>query len=206
MAFNWSEITISRDYGEYGIAFNAHSLHLVTLTMPSGSSYVIGNFTKPEYFPLPFFEKVVATLEQKGRDIAATENASRFMDEAVAYVRSRLRATDDPSYDIDDAEWWETTNSDIADGLRMALRQTDTYRAARQFEACVRVIEGDIEIIDLMHPILATFRADTDAQLGSWVEKAAEREEAMVRSRSRLISSAIDRLFDIDAPAVMSRR
>ncbi|NTF17088.1 hypothetical protein G6L37_01420 [Agrobacterium rubi] len=206
MTFHWSDIAISRDYGEYGIAFNAHSLHLVTLTMSTGTSFVIGNFTKPEHFPLSYFEQVVAALEQKGRDIAAGEMAGRFIDEATAYVRSRVRIASDPADDMDDPDWWESTNADILDGLRMALRQNDTYRAARQFESCVRAIEGDIEIIDLMDPILATFQADTDATLGGWVEKAASREEELVRMRSRLISAAIDRLFEVERETVMARR
>ena len=205
MTFDWSDITITREYGDYGIAFNAHSLHLVTLTMTSGASYVIGNFIKPEHFPLAYFERLVAALEQKGRDIAASETFGRFTDEAAAYVRSRARLNAGIWEDVDDANWRASTASDINDGLKMALRENDVYRAARQFENCVRSLHADIEIIDLMHPIIATFQADTSANLGQWVEKAAAREERMVRNRSQLISAAVDRLFSPSEQIVMGR-
>lgn len=206
MTFNWSEISIPRGYGEYGIAFNAHSLHLVTLSLASGSSFVIGNFTKPEHFPLHHFEKVVASLEQKAREIAAVENCDRFMDEALSYVRLMLSRSEDMIWDLEDPDWLQLVKEDISIGLRTALMQTDVYRAARQFETCVRALEADIEIIDLMSPILATFNADTNSQLGHWVELAAQREETRLRSGSQFLSSAIDRLFDNDRPALIGRR
>jgi hypothetical protein len=202
MSFEWSDITIRRDYGEYAIAFNSSSLYLVTLSMDTGAVFVIGNFTKPEQFPLSHFEQMVAAIERAGRDIAASESFGKFMDEATAYVRSRL-PTGSPYYDPDDADWWESTLDDIRDGLKMALRETDTYRAARNFEVCVRCLEADIEIIDLMDPILATFNADTDAALGSWVEKAGENEQARMRIRSEYMSTAIDRLHgSMAAPSI----
>lgn len=202
MSFEWSDITIRRDYGEYAIAFNPSSLHLVTLSMDTGQTFVIGNFIKPEHFPLSHFEDVVASMEKRARELAASESFGRFMDEATAYVRSRLSASGG-QYDIDDPDWWEGTLSDIRDGLKMALRETDTYRAARNFDSCVRCLEADIEIIDLIHPILATFHADTDAALGSWVARAAEHEQNMVRRRSQFLSAAIDRLHgSIGGPAI----
>jgi hypothetical protein len=202
MSFEWSDITIRRDYGEYAIAFNSSSLHLVTLSMDTGSIFVIGNFIKPEHFPLSHFEQVVASIERRARDTAASESFGKFMDEATAYVRSRVSASGG-YYDPDDADWWDSALSDIRDGLKMALRETDTYRAARSFDACVRCLEADIEILDLIHPILATFNADTDASLASWVEKAAESEQIMVRNRSQFLSAAIDRLHgSISAPAM----
>lgn len=204
MSFEWSDITIRRDYGEYAIAFNSSSLHLVTLSMDTGSVFVIGNFTKPEHFPLSHFEQVVASVERRARDVAASESFGKFMDEATAYVRTRVSASGG-YYDPDDADWWESTLADIRDGLKMALRETDAYRAARSFDSCVRCLEADIEIIDLIEPILATFNADTDAALGSWVEKAAESEQTMVRRRNQFVSSAIDRLHGSISGPVMSR-
>jgi hypothetical protein len=204
MSFEWSDITIRRDYGEYAIAFNSSSLHLVTLSMDTGSVFVIGNFTKPEHFPLSHFEQVVASVERRARDVAASESFGKFMDEATAYVRARVSASGG-YYDPDDADWWESTLADIRDGLKMALRETDTYRAARSFDSCVRCLEADIEIIDLIEPILSTFNADTDAALGSWVEKAAESEQTMVRRRNQFVSSAIDRLHGSISGPVMAR-
>jgi len=205
MAFDWSEITISREYGEYGIAFNSKSLHLITLTMEGGSSFVIGNFIKPENFPLSYFERVVSSLEQKSRAFAADQTYERFMAEAEAYVRARVRANPDYIDEADDPEWWETAVDDIRTGLRLSLRERDAYRAARQFDACVRCLDADFGIIDLMQPILATFHADTDASLGSWVEQAAAAEQRMVRGRSPFISAAIDRLHESSGRLVMGR-
>jgi hypothetical protein len=202
MSFEWSDITIRRDYGEYAIAYNSSSLHLVTLSLDTGSVFVIGNFIKPEHFPLSYFEQVVASIEKRARDIAASEAVGKFMDEATAYVRGRISVAggyDDP----EDSDWWETALSDVRDGLGLALCETDTYRAARRFDSCVRSLEADIEIIDLMEPILATFKAETDAALGTWVEKAAEREQVMVRRRSLFLSAAIDRLHGSVAPQAM---
>jgi hypothetical protein len=203
MSFEWSDIAIRRYYGEYGIAFNSSSFHLITLTMNSGAFFVIGNFIKPEQFPPSHFERFVRTMETKARHLAASEGFGKFMDEAAAYVRSHLSVSNG-LYDPEDAEWWQTVISDIEDGLKLALRETDTYRAARAFDSRVRCLEADIEIIDLMDPILASFIANTDAALGSWVEKAAANEEASIRSRP-FTSAAIDRLYNSLAEPVSVR-
>jgi hypothetical protein len=87
--------------------------------------------------------------------------------------------------------------------LRIALPETDAYRASRTLESNVRGLYADVEIIDLMHPILAAFHADVDKNLGGWVEKAAAREQHMIKRRSSFVETAIRRLQDsIGDPAL----
>lgn len=206
MKFDWSEIKITREYGEYGIAGTQHGLFLITLSMDSGSTYVIGNFTRPEHFPMDYFERFVASLETTATEIAARESSDRFVAEAEAYVRSRPEGCRSSYMDDDDADWREEAVNDIKTGLSLALRETDPYRAARAFEAIVPYLVADIEIIDLMSPIIATFHGELEANLGPWVEKAGARAEAGVIQRSQFIGTAVSRFHGSNAELMVAGR
>lgn len=205
MSFEWSEIAIRRDYGEYGVAFNSSSLHLVTLSTDEGGLFVIGSFTKPEHFPLSYFETLVAGVEDRARHIAARETLDRFVDEVAAYVRPRLAPPPEPADADDFQRAWECALSDIQDGLRAALPETDAYRAARNLEINVRGLSADIEIIDLMEPILTAFNADTNKRFGAWVEKAAAAEQRLIENRSEFVEAAIRKLQDSESGLAAAR-
>lgn len=196
MKFDWSEINIRREYGEYGIAGTPYGLFLVTLSMHSGSTFVIGNFTKPEHFPLQHFENMVAALETTARGIAASETCDRFMAEAEAYVRSRPEGSRSSYMTEDDADWRDDAVADIRSGLVLALKETDPYRAARSFEARIPYLVADIEIIDLMSPIIATFHGELDVSMGVWVEKAGDRQQTLVSRRSQFVNAAVGKFHE----------
>lgn len=196
MDINWSDRSIRRDYGSYGIAEMRARFHLVTLEMDSGSFFVVGNFSTIEQFPMQHFHNFVADLERSAVDVAARACAGRYVAEASAYVRTRPQGCRSDYFDEDDADDVVRHEDDVRLGLVQALAYTDLYQAARAFEATVPFLVADIELIETMEPIVSAFRREFHADVSLWMEKVGAARHAHVCGRNPLVRGEATRLLE----------
>lgn len=201
MDINWSEQSIRREYGEFGVVEMRQRFHLVTLSMDSGSFFVVGSFSTLEQFPMPHFANFVSELEKAAVTVAARASADRYVAEAAAYVRTRPDGCRSDYFDEDDEDSVARHMDDVRNGLVQALAFTDLYQAARAFEATVPFLVADYELIDTLDPIIASFRREFETDAALWVEKVASARQTHVSNRSPLVRGETKRLLEsFDAP------
>ena len=208
MTFEWSDTTVTRPYGEYGIAYNGSSLHLVTFSGKSGAFSVIGNFMNPAHFPIEYFESVVASLEARAVAIAAKHYAQHYAPEALAYVRSRPEGSRSPYMDLDQEEVVQTLE-DVQTAVSQALVERDAYRAAKLFETHVPHLVGDVELVEMLGGMLDDFHNVQLApakQFEKFVCVAAARTESERSLRSQFLRDAIKKLRDTSGHASVGMR
>lgn len=196
MDINWSDKSIRRDYGDYGIAEMRAHFNLVTLTMDSGTFFVIGSFSNHEQFPMHYFQSFVAEVEKSAAGVAAKASADRYLAEAAAYVRTRPEGCRSEYFEADDEEATNRHLEDIRSAVAAALAHSDLYQAARAFESIVPFLVADFELIELMEPIVSNFRREFESDMSLWVEKVASARQSFICTRSPLVRGETQRLLE----------